>query len=532
VRARSEPESAPDTVLVVDDTPSKRYLLASWLRRGGFAVIEASTGAEALRTVAGGGIDLVVLDVRLPDMTGFEVCQQIKDHHAPHPLPVMHVSAAAVDSVDRTQGLQGGADAYLVEPIDPDELLATAASILRYYQARQQAEQLASRMTGLTRLGLDLAAATTDRAVLAEAAAGGARIFQSRIAIVATGDDGARLVASCTGPNERAVLRESTAPVTEEPVGITIRDESGARWRRAGWPDSTAVRVLVLRQRVERPPLYIAVPTRSTMPGNPVLMLFGQQLATALDATRTYAQEHHLALTLQHSLLPQTLPPVTGYDLAVRYLPASETAEIGGDFYEAIRLDGTLMVAVGDVGGHSLHAATIMAELRHATRAYLAEGHSPAGVLDRLNSLMCRLMPGETATMCLVGIDLADGGARFANAGHPPPVLRTRAGTRLIQESAPLLGIRVRPPTETVLTLEPDDLLVLYTDGLVETRTEPIDVNLARLVDAVARAEPDLEAFASRVLREVGPPVANDDIAMVALRRAPAAAEGSPSWPS
>jgi serine phosphatase RsbU (regulator of sigma subunit) len=185
------------------------------------------------------------------------------------------------------------------------------------------------------------------------------------------------------------------------------------------------------------------------------------------------------------------------------------------------------MVGVGDVGGHSLHAATIMAELRHATRAYLVEGHQPAGVLDQLNSLMYRLMPGETATMCLVAIDLASGRARLANAGHPPPILRTRDGVRLVYGSSPLLGLKTRPPTETELTLDPDDLLVLYTDGLIETRTESIDVNLARLVDAVTHAEPDLEAFASRLLHDVGPQTASDDIAMVALRRAPAMAEGS-----
>jgi CheY-like chemotaxis protein len=523
----AEPGSPPDTVLVVDDTTSKRYLLASWLRRGGFAVLEAATGAEALSRVAGGGIDLVVLDVRLPDMTGFEVCRQIKNRHGYDAIPVVHVSAAAVDAVDRTQGLVGGADAYLVEPIDPDEMLATVASILRYYQARSHAERLAGQLTTLTRLGLKLAATKTQRAVLVEAAASGAAIFRSEVAIVATGDDGARLVATCGGPDDAAAVRESTAPVQDEPVGLTIREEAATLWRRAGWRDGATLRVLVLRPRVDRAPLYVAVAASAARPGNPVLMLFGQQLASALDTTRTYAQEHHLALTLQRSLLPQKLPAIPGYDLAVRYLPASQTAEIGGDFYEAVQLDGALMVAVGDVGGHSLHAATIMAEVRHATRAYLAEGHPPAAVLDRLNSLMCRLMPGETATMCLVAIDLADGRVRLANAGHPPPVLRTRAGVRLVPGSSPLLGIKTRPPVETELTLEPDDLLVLYTDGLIETRTESIDVNISRLVDAVTKAEPDLEAFASRLLHDVGPQTASDDIAMVALRRTAAEAEGS-----
>ena len=114
------------------------------------------------------------------------------------------------------------------------------------------------------------------------------------------------------------------------------------------------------------------------------------------------------------------MPHVPELDLAVRYVPASDRAEIGGDFYEVVRFDDAVMVAVGDVGGHSLHAATIMAELRHATRAYLAEGHGPAAVLDRLNRLMAQLIPGEIATLCLLAIDIATGagpaGQRRASA--------------------------------------------------------------------------------------------------------------------
>ena len=108
---------APATILVVDDSPTKRYLLVSWLTRAGFTVREAENGTEALARVGVDPVDLVVLDVRLPDLSGFEVCERIKaDHPA---IPVIHVSAHAVDVVDRTQGLTRGADAYLAEPIEP-----------------------------------------------------------------------------------------------------------------------------------------------------------------------------------------------------------------------------------------------------------------------------------------------------------------------------------------------------------------------------------------------------------------------------
>ena len=118
-------------ILVVDDTLASRYITSSWLQRSGHQVIEASTGAEALRTLATRAVDLVILDVGLPDMSGFEVCERIKADPGP-PRPVIHLSATSVRGADRAQGLTRGADAYLVEPVEPDELLATVASVLRY----------------------------------------------------------------------------------------------------------------------------------------------------------------------------------------------------------------------------------------------------------------------------------------------------------------------------------------------------------------------------------------------------------------
>ena len=100
-----------------------------------------------------------MLDVRLPDISGFEVCEQIKADPVHGATPVIHVSAAAIHAIDRTQGLERGADAYLVEPIDPDELLATISSVLRYYQARLHAERLAARLANLARLSVAMSAA-------------------------------------------------------------------------------------------------------------------------------------------------------------------------------------------------------------------------------------------------------------------------------------------------------------------------------------------------------------------------------------
>ena len=109
-------------LLLVDDDEAKRYVMATWLRRAGHTVIEAATGREALAQV--GTAELVLLDVHLPDISGFEVCRQIKGDPRTAAIPVIQVSATAVAVSDKAQGLTQGADAYLVDPTEPEELLA------------------------------------------------------------------------------------------------------------------------------------------------------------------------------------------------------------------------------------------------------------------------------------------------------------------------------------------------------------------------------------------------------------------------
>jgi CheY-like chemotaxis protein len=512
------------TVLVVDDTPSKRYVLSSWLRRAGYTILEAATGGEALRSVDAQPIDLVVLDVQLPDLSGFEVCERIKANPTHAAIPVVHVSAAAVQVVDRTQGLSRGADAYLVEPIDPDELIATVQAVLRYYRARQHAERLATRLAKLARMAIELNTQTDLRRLLRAAAAGTADIFGTGATICTETMDGIRLSAAVGEPGAEPVLGDWSGPGFEVPVGSMYHDRPASdwpqlHWRQPHWPPDTVLRALGARARPDRPAVYVVVPNHDTHEGAPVLTQIGQTVVTAIEGMRAYAQEHQLALTLQRSLLPSRLPNVAGWELAVRYVPASEQAEIGGDFYELCRLEQRLAVAVGDVAGHSLHAATVMAELRHATRAFLSEGHPPAAVLDRLNRLLTLLIPDETATLCLLDIEPDTGAVRLANAGHPPPLLVSADGPRFVTHRTPLLGLPGRDATQITFTLDPGDVLVLYTDGLIERRGRHLDEGLAALARAGGRVGDSLERLCDELLTEVGPPEPDDDIAVVALRR-------------
>nr|WP_296067653.1 fused response regulator/phosphatase [uncultured Actinoplanes sp.] len=506
----------PATVLVVDDSATKRYLLVSWLTRAGFTVQQAETGTEALSMLPGSAIDLVVLDVKLPDMSGFDVCEKIKTDPAYGNLPVIHVSAHAVDVVDRTQGLSRGADAYLVEPIEPDELVATAQAVLRYYSARQRAELLARRMVRLAETTLAINTASSLHELLQAAAAGAQIIFGSPVVVLAEGSDGESLAAAGSPPEVRTwSLAERNVA-----VGSLVRTDEPADWDVTEWPAGESVAVAAARLRIDRPPVYVAAPSSSQTPGFPVLRQLSQAVAAAVEAQRSYDEEHRIAVTLQRSLLQSRLPEVPGLELAVRYEPASAQTEVGGDFYELTMVRGKLLVAIGDVAGHSLHAATVMAEIRHAVRAYAVEGHPPGTVLTLVNQFMRTVLPADSATLCLFTLDPATGAVRMASAGHLPPLLHTHEGVRFLQPRGPLLGVNAPRPDDQEFVLPPGATLVLYTDGLVERRDSDIDVGLNALAAAAATVDDDLDAFCRRLLFQLGGagPQA-DDIAVVALRR-------------
>jgi CheY-like chemotaxis protein len=504
------------TILVVDDSATKRYLLVSWLTRAGFTVVEAQSGGEALAKLTGADIDLVVLDVKLPDMTGFEVCERIKGDPVYGVLPVIHVSAHAVDVVDKAQGLKRGADAYLVEPIEPDELVATAQAVLRYYRARQRAESLAARMLKLAETTLSINSASTLAAMLQAAAEGAHEIFGGPVVVLAESAEGDSVAAAGAPP----VVRPWSLDERNVAVGSLVRTDDPAVWDVVEWPPGESVAVAAARLRIDRPPVYVAVPSSSQTPGRPVLRQLAQAVAAAVEAQRSYDEEHRIAVTLQRSLLQSRLPDVPGVELAVTYEPAGAQTEVGGDFYELTMIDGRLLVAIGDVAGHSLHAATVMAELRHAVRAYAVEGHPPGAVLELVNQFMRTVLPTDSATVCLLTLDPATGNVRLAGAGHLPPLLRTDDGVRFLQPRGPLLGINAPRPPDLEFTLPPGGTLVLYTDGLVERRDADIDVGLTALAACAVDVEPSLDAFCRRLLVKMA--VADqpaDDIAVVALRR-------------
>jgi signal transduction histidine kinase len=153
----------PLTILSVDDNDAIRYSVVRYLREGGYEVIEARTGEEALE-MARREPALITLDINLPDIDGYEICRRLKNDPATGDIPILHVSASYVESSDRVRGLEGGADAYLAEPVDRLELLATVKALLRMRQAQREA-RLQAAEAELARKELQVANANLEMRV-------------------------------------------------------------------------------------------------------------------------------------------------------------------------------------------------------------------------------------------------------------------------------------------------------------------------------------------------------------------------------
>jgi PAS domain S-box-containing protein len=257
-----------------------------------------------------------------------------------------------------------------------------------------------------------------------------------------------------------------------------------------------------------------------------LLILMADRAGLAIEHARAYEREVSNVELLQRSLLPDRLPEVEGIQIAARYMPGG--ADVGGDWYDAIPLDGGRVgVAMGDVVGHGIGAASLMGQLRHATRAYALEGHSPSGVLDRLDRLVRSLDGGQMATLLYLVVEPGHGSIHFASAGHVPPLAIGPDGEANYLASAPNPPLGVFESdghVELSAKLAPGSTIVLYTDGLVEERGVSIDQGLDALRLAASQDTCHPDELCDRLvdaMLAIHP--ANDDIAVLALRALPTA---------
>jgi GAF domain-containing protein len=254
-------------------------------------------------------------------------------------------------------------------------------------------------------------------------------------------------------------------------------------------------------------------------PDQIALTALGSTIADALSRAIQHDSDRDLVISVQRSLLADTLPERPGVRLGGSYLPAETRYGIGGDWYDVVlRPDGQMTLIVGDVAGHGLEAAVTMGQMRSAARA-LAPDHGPAALLEALDRFLCSTVKEPLATAAVVVIDPARRTLRYCLAGHPPPLLRGPDGTVSLLDEATgvLLGLETHNRPEEVVTFAPGSSVVLFTDGLVERRDETFDTGIARLATALKAALPPDPASLCDALVEQSVPHndRDDDIAIL-----------------
>jgi anti-anti-sigma factor len=432
-----------------------------------------------------------------------------------------------------------------------EEIAARAALALDNALLLADERATARQLRLLQRVTAELSAATTPDEV-ARSAAGHVVALTGhggRVAVYELDDAGRALrMLFLSGDDAEARARFADVPLSA-PLAVTtavterrplwIEDMTDWPGARGGVPAGQAatLRSFGLRSTVSLPLLVagrvvgvigMGFPeTRRFAPAErSMLLAVAEQCAQALDRARLYRAEQDIAQTLQLSLLPQRLPQLDRLALAAQYLPGAAGTSAGGDWYDVVELgEGRVGIAVGDVVGQGPSAAAVMGQLRSALSAALLQGCPPAQALELLDRFAARL-PGALASTaaCLV-LDWQAGTVVHARAGHPPPLLLSDGSATFLDAGAgAVLGAPGRQPyAEGRADVSPGATLLLYTDGLVERRGEPLDTGLRRVAGAAARlaaAAPDrlTRDLLAEVLDDSALP---DDVAVIAARVTP-----------
>jgi signal transduction histidine kinase/DNA-binding response OmpR family regulator/anti-sigma regulatory factor (Ser/Thr protein kinase) len=479
------PSSGPrrGRILLVDDNADLRDHVARLLRPH-WDVTTAVDGQAALELAGRRRFDLVLTDMMMPRLDGFGLISALRADEHTRDVPIVVLSARAGEEAS-VEGLAAGADDYLVKPFSARDLTARVRANLDLGKARRQ---IISRLRGL----VDTAAAVNTVRTIAEVLDVAARHVR---AMTSAG----RVVVSV--PGARAEVDGGADPAAQPDVVLPLPDTSGAtvgELRVWSSPEGGGLEPAVLTQ---------------------LARLIGLRLENA----RLFEAEHRIASTLQHSLLPQSLPRVPGAIVASRYLPGSTEAEVGGDWYDVIATpDDQLFLVIGDVVGKGVQAAAVMGQLRNALRAYILEGFDCGEALTRLNRLVDNLGHRQFATVVCVRYDVTARSLHYSSAGHPPPVLVPPGGLgSFLYPSAlgPPIGALTKAEYPTLTTdVTAGSRLLLYTDGLVEDRKAGIDSGLAELTVDTAKPAEHIEDLLDELLAKAVRRHRRDDIALLALQ--------------
>jgi PAS domain S-box-containing protein len=639
------PEAPP--ILLVDDRPENLKTLEAVLEPLGFPLVTASSGTQALRLLLERDFALILLDVRMPGIDGFETARLIKGRDRSSDVPIVFLTAARDEVEDIIRGYGVGAVDYVLKPFDP-ELLRSKVAVFAELESSRRALQRSEALLrgafeaapiGKTLLDADgriirsnrtfaqlvgrtpqsvegmavadlclsedgvALSSLLDRAkqLSADADASDSDIVDVRLESLTGADVWVGAVASLIQPTELAeqllmvqwvdlttrrraeraradlMLEQAAraqaeamahrltqlqalsnaleslsleellpelalrlgallrAPAAEVEVGegraavvIRGRGEAVERLRpedpadRAGrWEE---IPLQIERARLGSIRLQLEGERSLSDDERGLLRDAADRAALSIRRAQLHEEEHRIAVELQRGLIPAQLPKVDRIELAAHYQAAGLGAEVGGDWYDAFALpSGRLGVVLGDVAGSGIRAASTMGQLRSVTRAFaLADEatRTPGEVLTRLNSYRVALDEHQLFTVLYAVVDPAEQTVEWASAGHPPP-LRSRAGGAVdfLEPGNGLMGVEPDPYRTLRAALTPGDVLLLYTDGLVERRGESLDAGLERLANVVTAGPDSPQELRRHVLEQlVGTGDAPDDVTAVVVK--------------
>jgi DNA-binding response OmpR family regulator/serine phosphatase RsbU (regulator of sigma subunit)/anti-sigma regulatory factor (Ser/Thr protein kinase) len=561
------------SILVVDDRPENLTALEAVLEPVGCRIVTATSGQEALKLMLEQQFAVLLLDVHMPGMDGYEVASYVRKRHRTSTVPIIFLSAVSTSAEHVFRGYETGAVDYMVKPFDPvairskvrvfielnerGEEIRRQAELLRrrdLERAQRDAERQRHRRTALLdslslaleqRTDTDGRTATLVRSCVPELA-------ELAIAdIVRENQRPPATVLACSSKVEQTVL-EGLLPIAgDRPPATRGADRRGrlvAELTHDEWLETVTGALgehtwlalhpgsmIVVPLRLHRRQLgrLVLMRSRTSKPfGEDDLELAGEiakRASLALETSRLYEVELDRSRTLQLSLLGSsqlTHPNVTS---ASSYVPGSAGLQVGGDWCDLIeRDDGRILAVVGDVVGRGIRAATAMGKLRSAIGALALVTDDTATLLERLDRFAARIPEAELATVMCALIDPVEGTIDYSSAGHLPGLVVTPEGDSELLAGGrgfPLCVDPGAPRERGSRALPVGATLILFTDGLVEGRDSPIDAGIERLRLAACRyASDEPERLCDRLLETlVERP--GDDIALVCVRLAPSPEE-------
>ncbi|HPO74547.1 MAG TPA: SpoIIE family protein phosphatase [Armatimonadota bacterium] len=538
-------------VLVADDNVGLAEIWSFVLEDAGCDVTIADSGGAALAAVAREAFDIAVLDLQMPDLSGLEVFTAIQADNADVQGIIItgHASMeSAMDAVNR------GVFGYLVKPVTPDALRVMVERALERRRLTVENRAMLSHLSALQQV-LD----TALRAV------GVADAFQSisQVMVDAMGvdqvtlillDEGGNLVATAAYPVETEIyegprLRPGegfSGRVFAECQPLQIRDIRDSSVR------SEILKTMGIRSLVGVPLLSGGKPIGVLHVGTRrervfddseirLLLSISERIGLAVEKERllmereahrrelevAYQRERRIAETLQRSFLPNVDVGVPGIAVAHLYQPALSEAEVGGDFYDIIELNGGVLgLVMGDISGKGLDAAVYTALTKYTIRSYALEDPDPGRVMSLLSEAFMRQANPEIFTTLFYGVlDIRRQCIAYVNAGHEPPILY-RAGTGKIERicsSGPLAGVISDPGYETQeIPFHCGDLMLLYTDGATDASHDGAWLGIEGLEDLLrTHIEDEVQNTLNAIWNGIGEFAhgkLRDDVALMLVR--------------